>query len=244
MNIVIDIGNTFIKAAIFDKQKIVWQIKTVPSEFLDKLNWALINYPEIDNLLYSATGKLMSETLDYFNNNFNVIKFDHQSPLPFNNLYNTPQTLGLDRIALVAAANKLYHEKNVLIIDAGTCITYDLITSGQNYVGGNISPGIDMRFKALHDYTAKLPRLKLEEPMSYPLGKNTKDAILNGVLQGVVFEIDKNIERYISDYKDLTVILTGGDQLYLSTQLKNSIFANSNFQLVGLNAILEFLLND
>jgi type III pantothenate kinase len=101
-----------------------------------------------------------------------------------------------------------------------------------------------MRFKALHQNTAKLPRLKLEKPESYPLGKNTKDAILNGVTQGIVYEIDQNIKRYITDYKDLTVILTGGDQQYLSTQLKNSIFANSNFQLVGLNAILEFLLND
>lgn len=244
MNIVVDIGNTFIKAAVFDEQQIVWQTKNKPIDFLKNLQAAIEDYSNIDNLLYSSSGQLNSEILQYFNEHFNVIKFNQDSPIPFNNSYETPKTLGLDRIALIAAANNLYPKKNVLVIDAGTCITYDLITKNQNYIGGNISPGIDMRFKALHYYTANLPRLKQEQPKTFPLGKNTKDAMLNGVTQGVIFEIDQNIERYTTDYKDLTVILTGGDEQYLSTQLKNSIFANSNFQLVGLNAILEFLLND
>ncbi|QTY26371.1 type III pantothenate kinase [Flavobacterium sp. CS20] len=138
----------------------------------------------------------------------------------------------------------MYPHKNVLVIDTGTCITYDFKSAENAYLGGNISPGLDMRFKALHQFTANLPRLKIEKPMTSPLGKTTKDAILNGVIQGVVYEIDQNITRYKSDYKDLTVILTGGDQQYLSAQLKNSIFANSTFQLVGLHAILEYLLND
>jgi len=244
MKIIVDIGNTFIKTAVFEGQNIIWQNKFLPSSFLKEFQKVLENYPQVENLLYSSSGHLDAEIVNYFHKNFKVIQFDHQTSLPFNNLYETPETLGLDRIALVAAAHKLYHRKNVLVIDAGTCITYDLITKHENYIGGNISPGINMRLKALHDYTAKLPRLEFEDPRTSPLGKNTKDAILNGVIQGVVFEIDKNIELYISDYKDLTVILTGGDQHYLSTQLKNSIFANSNFQLLGLNALFEFLLND
>jgi len=244
MNIVVDIGNTFIKSAVFSQQNMIWQSKTKFDAFLVELKQTMLNYPMIDNLMYSTSGKLHPELINFFNKNFNVVTFNHKSPLPFNNLYETPATLGLDRIALIAAAHHLYPKKNVLVIDAGTCITYDLITENKNYVGGNISPGLKMRFKALHHYTANLPELKLENPKTFPLGKNTKDAILNGVIQGVSSEIDQNIERYISDYKDLTVILTGGDQQYLSTQLKNSIFANSNFQLVGLNALLEFLLND
>lgn len=244
MNIVVDIGNTFIKLAIFSEQKIIWQSKTKSDAFLLEFKKTLVDYPKVNNLIYSNSGKLNPEIITYFNDNFNVVKFDHKSPLPFNNLYETPETLGLDRIALIAAAHDLYPCKNVLVIDAGTCITYDLITAEENYIGGNISPGLDMRFKALHNFTANLPKLNLKSPKTFPLGKNTTDAMLNGVIQGVVYEIDQNIERYSSDYKVLTVILTGGDQHYLSTQLKNSIFANSNFQLVGLNAILEFILND
>lgn len=244
MNIVVDIGNTLIKAALFDGPNLVWQCKTEADQLRSEIDKIVDRNPNIQNLLYSSTGNIPDSLLNYFNENFKVVKFDYESPLPFKVLYKTPETLGLDRIALIAAAHKLYPGKNVFVIDTGTCITYDLITKEQNYIGGNISPGLDMRFKALHYYTAKLPRLKPEQPESYPLGKSTKDAILNGVLQGVISEIDQNIERYIADYKDLTVILTGGDQHFLSTQLKNSIFANSNFQLVGLNAILEFLLND
>lgn len=244
MNLVVDIGNTSIKAAVFDDQHLIWQTKTEPHEFLKKLQLIIKKFPDIDNLLYSYSGQLNSDILKFFKEHFKVVKFDQNIPLAFNNLYETPQTLGLDRIALIAAAHNLYPNKNVLVIDAGTCITYDLMTEDQNYIGGNISPGLEMRFKALKQFTAKLPKLKLEQPKTFPLGRNTKDAILNGVTQGVIFEIDQNIERYSADYKDLTVILTGGDQQYLSTQLKNSIFADSNFQLVGLNAILEFLLND
>ena len=244
MNLVIDIGNTFIKIAVFDKRKIIWQDKAKPQQFLEKCSNLLTQYPDIQNLIYAASGHVEDQWLEYFKANFKVFAFNHQTPLAFNNLYETPETLGLDRLALVAAAHQLYPNQNVLIIDAGTCITYDLKSDKKEYCGGNISPGIDMRFRALHEFTARLPRLKLENPKSTPLGHSTKDAILNGVIQGVVYEIDQNIERYKSDYNDLTVILTGGDQQYLSTQLKNSIFADLTFQLIGLHAILENLLND
>ncbi|RRO24302.1 type III pantothenate kinase [Flavobacteriaceae bacterium 14752] len=244
MNTVIDIGNTLVKGAIFKKDNIIWHEKAKPKTFLNLIQSQLSKYQGTSNLLFSATGHINQEWIDFFNSNFKVYEFNHNTPLPFKNHYKTPNTLGLDRIALVAAAQYLYSNKNVLIIDAGTCITYDFKSSENDYLGGNISPGLDMRFKALNRFTANLPRLKLEKPSTFPLGKTTKDAILNGVIQGVVDEIDQNIKRYKSEYKDLTVILTGGDQQYLSAQLKNSIFANSTFQLVGLNAILEYLLND
>jgi len=244
MNLVIDIGNTFIKMAVFDKGKIVRQDKAKPERFLSKCRKLLSQYPDIQNLIYAASGHVEDQWLEYFKANFKVFAFNHKTPLAFINLYETPETLGLDRLALVAAAHKLYPNHNVLIIDAGTCITYDFKSHDNRYCGGNISPGLDMRFKALHEFTASLPRLKLEKPKSTPLGKSTKDAILNGVIQGVVYEIDQNIERYKSDYNDLTFILTGGDQQYLSAQLKNSIFADLTFQMIGLHAILENLLND
>jgi len=244
MNAVIDIGNTFVKGAFFLNAEIIWQNKAKPEIFLENLKKQLSKVEKTPNLLYAASGKIDLKWIRFFKTHFNVYQFDHKTPLAFKNLYKTPETLGLDRLALVAAAHYLYPQDNVFIIDAGTCITYDLKSAEETYLGGNISPGLDMRFRALHEFTAKLPRLKLDKPKSSPLGNTTKDAILNGVIQGVVDEIDQNIERYKTDYKDLTVILTGGDQQYLSAQLKNSIFANSNFQLVGLHAILEYLLND
>ena len=244
MNAVLDIGNSFVKGAIFENGKIIWQDKDKPREFLKRIKAKISECSEPPELLYSASGHVNEEMLDFFETHFNVNIFNHKTPVPFKIDYETPETLGLDRIALVAAADKLYREQNVFIIDAGTCITYDLITDKRVYIGGNISPGLDMRFKALNNYTANLPRLKFDTSRSYSLGKSTKEAILNGVIQGVVDEIDQNIERYKSDYKHLTIILTGGDLHYLSAQLKNSIFADSSFQLVGLNAILENLLND
>ncbi len=244
MNIVIDIGNSFIKIAVFNQTEMLWNTKTNADKFVEVFYEVSKQYPEIQNLLFSATGHIDKPWINIFKTHYRTFTFSHKTPLSFDNLYQTPETIGLDRLALVSAANKLYKYQNVLIIDAGTCITYDLITSESKYIGGNISPGIDMRFKALHEFTAKLPRLKRETPMSFPLGKTTKDAMLNGVIQGVIFEIEQNIDRYKADYKDLTVILTGGDQQYLSAQLKNSIFANPTFQLDGLNAILENLLND
>jgi type III pantothenate kinase len=244
MNFIVDIGNTYIKASLFDKGKILWQEKSKADSFLELIIPVFSKYKDIKNLIYSASGFISQDILDFFHSQCHVIAFSHNSKLPFNNTYETPNTLGLDRLALVAAAHHLYPQQNVLIIDAGTCITYDIITKQANYLGGSISPGIDMRFKALHKFTAGLPLISFEKPKTHPVGKNTKDAILNGVLQGVVYEIDQNIERYMSDFKDLTIILTGGNQQYLSTQLKNSIFANSNFQQFGLHAILEHLLND
>ncbi len=243
MNLAVDIGNTYIKAALFKNAQIIWHKKGLQDNLIHVLRPLFEKY-NIHHLIYSASGKTDDRLISFFKDNCHTIAFDHKTRLPFENTYETPETLGLDRLALMAAANHLYARQNVLVIDAGTCITYDFITEEGRYLGGSISPGIEMRLKALNHFTAGLPKISLEEPKTAPIGKNTKDAILNGVIQGVVYEIDQNIERYISDFKDLTIILTGGDQHFLSTKLKNSIFANSNFQLLGLHAILEYLLND
>jgi type III pantothenate kinase len=159
--------------------------------------------------------------------------------VPFLNLYATPSTLGIDRIALVAASVNGFPDKNVLIIDAGTCITFDFITNKNQYLGGAISPGIRMRYKALQNQTANLPLLETNMPENI-IGDSTASSIHSGVINGVLNEIDGNIEAYKSNYEDFTTILTGGDANFLSKQLKSSIFANSNFLLEGLNFILQY----
>ncbi|MGB5270960.1 MAG: type III pantothenate kinase, partial [Eudoraea sp.] len=161
------------------------------------------------------------------------------SKIPFKNSYATPQTLGMDRVALATAAFYFNPDANTLVIDAGTCITYDMINDYGEYLGGAISPGLRMRYKALHEHTSKLPLL---EPKNYNdiIGNSTDASIHSGVLNGICREIDGVIGQYQSRFEDLTVILTGGDAQILSKRLKNTIFAHSNFLLKGLNYLLEY----
>ena len=158
--------------------------------------------------------------------------------MPFKNHYTTPETLGVDRMALVSAASKSFKKENVLIIDAGTCITYDFLNDENKYLGGAISPGVEMRYKSLHTFTAKLPLLKKKMPQSF-FGDSTEDAIHVGVVISVLNEIEGFISNYQKEYPNLRVILTGGDAHFLRDRIKNDIFANSNFLLEGLNYILE-----
>jgi type III pantothenate kinase len=167
----------------------------------------------------------------------NLLILDQNTKVPFNNLYGTPQTLGVDRIALMAGAAVQFPSKNTLVIDAGSCITYDFLDCENNYFGGAISPGIEMRYKAVHQQTAKLPLLKpvTEIPS---IGNSTENAIHLGVLNGVIQEIDGIIAQYGANYENFTTILTGGDAIFLSKNLKSTIFAKPNFLLEGLNGIL------
>ena len=146
--------------------------------------------------------------------------------------------LGGDRIALVAAAAINYPTKNVLIIDVGSCVTLDFKNSKNEYLGGSISPGIDFRYRSLHDYTKKLPLLEAQKTLKY-MGASSKSSIHTGVIQGITYEIDSFIDAYKEKYKELIVILTGGGAQYLLDSLKNSIFARSNFLLEGLNYLVQ-----
>ena len=238
MNLSIDIGNSFVKAGLFENGR----LHEVYSFEKDKYQ------QEIDQLLYansvyqviiSPTGKLDENWYERLKEKAQVLKFDQRTKVPFQNYYKTPQTLGLDRIALICAAIELYENKDVLIIDAGTCVTYDLINSKKQYYGGMISPGWKMRFEALHEKTDKLPLVQSPENLTIP-GVSTTSAIYAGVVKGLLLEIDGFIDIYKADRHHLTVILTGGDSHRLSTQLKNDIFASSNFLMFGLNAILEY----
>ena len=239
MNLVIDVGNTRTKLAVFDKNNIITVVVVSQSEVLDGIKELRKSYSQLHLAIVASVGVLDQAVINYLDIHFNLLVLSHETPLPFNNLYATPKTLGIDRIALVCASVQQFSNKNVLIIDAGTCITYDFISAKNEYLGGAISPGIRMRYKAMHNLTANLPLLETEIPENF-IGDSTTSAMHCGVVNGVLNEIDGSIAQYQEKFSDLTVILTGGDTKMLSKQLKSSIFANSNFLLQGLNFILQY----
>jgi len=239
MNLIVDVGNTFVKIAVFQNDTLLEKQTVEISEVNDLLKKIFRNYPNIHKSILSSVGNLPKETLKNLKNYCELMILDANLKFPFNNLYATPNTLGVDRMALVSASVKHHPNQNVLIIDSGSCITYDFMTKDNDYLGGAISPGIRLRYKSLNDFTANLPLLETKMPKTI-IGDSTAAAIHSGVVTGIVKEIDGVIDDYRKNYSDLTVILTGGDAIFLSKQLKNSIFANSNFLLEGLNFILEY----
>jgi len=239
MNLIIDVGNTLVKIAIFKKDALLDKEEVKPYDFIKAYKKLKKQYENFYKGIISSVGNLDTETLNYLKQQLDIIELDSKTKLPFINNYKTPKTLGVDRIALVSASVYHYPDNNVLIIDAGSCITYDFIDGKNEYHGGAISPGIRMRYNALNNLTANLPLLETEIPKSI-IGNSTESSIHSGVIHGVLNEIDGVIANYRENYSDLTVILTGGDANFLSKQLKSSIFANSNFLLEGLNHILQF----
>jgi len=239
MNLIVDVGNTLVKFAVFQKENLVWKESFKLSKFRKAFKSIKKEFPSIKSSIISSVGRLEDKDIDFVKKDLKVLELDWETKVPFNNKYKTPKTLGVDRIALVSASVFRFPNVNALIIDAGTCITYDLVTDKNEYLGGAISPGLRLRYKSLNNLTANLPLLDTESP-EVITGNSTESSIHSGVVIGVVKEIDGVIDEYREKYSDLTVILTGGDANFLSNQLKNSIFANSNFLLEGLNFILEF----
>lgn len=239
MNLIIDIGNTSTKIAVFSNGKLISKKRIDPKDFLETIKNILLRYKNISKGIISSVGSLRKKDVEFIKSKIDLLELTHQLNFPFKNLYKTPKTLGVDRLALVSASVEKYSSKNVLIIDAGTCITYDFITKDNHYLGGAISPGLNTRYKSLNNLTANLPLLK-PKSVKYVIGNSTTQSIHSGVVNGVLFEIDGVIDDYKEKFTDLTVILTGGDCISLSKQLKNSIFANSNFLLEGLNYIVEY----
>ncbi|WP_036380216.1 type III pantothenate kinase [Muricauda sp. MAR_2010_75] len=239
MNLVIDIGNTLIKYAVFENGNIVYDQSSESGLFLSKVKGLFEQYPKINHALISSVGKLDRKERDIVALFCKVHVLTHDSKVPFKNSYATPQTLGMDRVALATAA--FYHNPrgNTLVIDAGTCITYDMVNNFGEYIGGAISPGIRMRYKAMHNQTAALPLLEPEEIWDF-IGNSTAASMHSGVINGVTQEVDGVIEQYRNRFQHLTVILTGGDAQFFAKRLKNTIFANSKFLLEGLNCLLEY----
>lgn len=238
MNLVIDIGNSKVKVAVFELDTIITTAVFDEINFLDELK-RISNQYAIERSIVSSVKDINEEYLEELQKLPFLITLNSDTQLPFKNLYATPSTLGNDRIALAAAAASIYPSQNSLVIDAGTCITYDFINAKNEYLGGAISPGIDMRYKSLQKYTGKLPLLSKNEEFNL-IGTSTSTSIHSGVINGVICEIKGVIAQYEQDFGDLTIVLTGGDTKFLFKQLKNSIFANQNFLLIGLNKILTF----
>ncbi|MCK4677294.1 MAG: type III pantothenate kinase [Bacteroidales bacterium] len=238
MNLIIDIGNTLIKLALFDKNNLVRQ-KTLPGLSINELIDFIIDPQNINSAILSAVKNYPAALKNYFVDNFYFIELTEETAIPLLNMYQTPETLGRDRIAAATGANHLFPDQHILVVDAGTCITYDYINNKNVFLGGSISPGIDIRFKALHTFTGNLPLVTREEE-SLLTGNSTQRSILSGVMHGIYAEMEGIIRMYKKNYPDIKVILTGGDVIYFEKRLKNKTFAFPNLVLTGLNIILGY----
>ncbi len=243
MNLIIDVGNTRVKAAVFEMNTVKEVFVFKKSRIISELK-KIINKFSVSASIISSVAKISEIKRQKIGDLLHPIFLNSETKIPFQNLYKTPKTLGVDRIALASAAIEKYPKKNVLVIDAGTCITFDFINNEKEYLGGAISPGVSMRYKSLNTFTSKLPLLKPTEFNNF-IGIDTNSSIHSGVVNGVCREIDGVINQYKDEYQDLTVVLTGGDTYFLAKQLKSGIFAHPNFVLEGLHTILTYnLAND
>ena len=239
MLLTIDVGNTRIKAAVFEQNKMVEIIVFTNEELIFQVENILNRFDKIQHLAISSVGTISEEAFLTIKHSVEIHLITHQTKFPFKNLYATPTTLGIDRMVLATGATLQFPNQNRLIIDLGTCITYDFIDENDNYHGGAISPGIRLRYESLHHQTEKLPLLTKSYPDNF-IGNSTQESIHSGVINGVAFEIDGFIELYATQYAKFIIILTGGDSDFLAKRLKNTIFANSNFLLESLNQTFQY----
>lgn len=238
MNLVIDSGNSAAKVGIFNHEKLIEKFTFPALEGLEQF----IFDTKFENLIISsvkADAELIASWGNKANKHFILRK---GLPLPVNNLYSTPDTLGMDRLAAVCGAHQLFPTHNCLVIDAGTCITYEFKDQTGNYHGGSISPGLNMRFKAVNTFTAKLPLVSPKAGAKL-IGQSTEASIQSGVVNGLLAEIEGIIRLYKEKFPELQVILCGGDAGFFENQLKASIFASPELVLIGLNSILIYNVN-
>ena len=239
MVLVIDVGNTRIKAAVFENNTLLETFAFVSDHCQHQLPEILKKYPKIKQFVHANVGNSILEVIQELNLAIPVYRMSNQTKFPFRNAYTTPATLGIDRMVLAAGAVLQFPGQNRLVIDAGTCITYEYISADDVYLGGAISPGIEMRYKALNNYTAKLPLLEKKFP-ELPIGNSTAESMHTGVVQGVLYEIEGTIAAYEAQAGKFIIILTGGDAEFLAKRVKNTIFANSNFLLEALNKLYQY----
>lgn len=239
----LDIGNTRTKLAMFENNSLLKTEYLSTKNLQEELLFFFKKNKIKPKIILASVVHLDSDLLNWLQTHTDFIQISHTTPLPVTNKYQTPHTLGIDRLVVAAGSTIVYPNTARLIIDAGTCITYDFVNTENEYLGGAISPGLQLRYKALNDYTAKLPYLQTED-INYFIGKNTNESIQSGVINGIVAEIDNIIDHYKKDYSDLTIILTGGDTVFLAKRLKNIIFANPNFLSESLNHIYQYIIEN
>jgi len=237
MNLAIDIGNTRIKFAVFANDQLVL-LKIVRRTDYKKLAH-LIESHKIKRAIICTTRKRNKKLVDFLKARFYLIEFNHDTPIPIQNKYGTPKTLGKDRLAAAVGAYAKSKRKAHLIIDAGSCITMDFLNKKMEFLGGNISPGIYMRIKAMHKFTDRLPSVEriFHEDI---IGNSTRMAMENGAVRGTIFEIQSFIDHMTAKEGRINTILTGGDANFLAKYLKTKILAAPNLVLEGLNVILNY----
>jgi type III pantothenate kinase len=246
MNLVVDIGNTRTKIAFFENNTLV-EKAILENGTLGELSTA-ISGQTVKGAILSITGKDTEGVENYLNQHFRFVKFDHTTPIPIKNKYKTPETLGKDRLAAVIAAKMMFPKDNCLVIDGGTCLTYNFVTANNLFIGGNITPGLTMRLKAMHHFTAKLPEVARNTEgveILDMIGTTTETAMRIGAQVGILAEVEGFVERFIRNFGKTKVILTGGDGEYLMKHVALSErYFERNLVLQGLNQILNFNLKN
>lgn len=235
MNLVIDYGNSTAKVGIFDHQNLMDKRVFASVESLQHF----LSTTDAENIIISSVKTNAQLVSSWVKAKGQTFILDKDLPLPVKNLYKTPETLGVDRLAGVCGAQQIFPLNDCLVIDAGTCITYDLVDRNGNYYGGSISPGVNMRFQAMHTFTARLPLVSAKREVNLT-GDSTETAMQSGVMNGISAEMEGIIHRYAAQFDGLKVILCGGDTAFFENKLKASIFASPELVLVGLNSILIY----
>lgn len=240
VNLCIDWGNTLVKAALFDSSGGLIETQTFnETEAVSRINTLIATHKPAKGILCSVANhaaeveQILKTELKAF------LKLDSNTRLPIMNAYSSPGTLGADRLALAVGAYNAYPDKNSLVISIGTTITYNFVQKNKTFRGGAISPGMEMRFKALNHYTDKLPEVDADGELLM-LGYDTETCIRSGVVFGMVAEIDGMIADFTGQYPDFNAVLTGGGQAFFASKLKNKIFADPDLLLKGLNLILNY----
>ena len=236
MKLIIDIGNTAVKTALFEDKQLV--SSAVLDTYALQNILVFVGSHTISSAIISSVTALNPDT-EKIIQHFNALFLNENTPLPITIDYKTPNTLGRDRIAAVVGASALFPKQDVLVFDAGTCLTIDFVNKEKVYKGGRISPGIMMRYKALNQFTNKLPLCEFTES-SMLLGDDTNSSIISGVQQGILAEVRDIINVYKKENKKTVIAVTGGDCFFFEKELKSSIFANPFLVMEGLNEILDY----
>ncbi len=244
MKLIIDLGNTQGKFAVFKNDEIII-VETINNKakkdfrvYTDQLIKKYCKEP-LHSVILSSVIDYPTSFNKYLKNNFRFLELTKKTPVPVKINYKTPETIGNDRIAIAVAVNYLFPGKNTLAVNAGTCITYDIVDNKEVYQGGAISPGFDMRLRSLHNFTDQLPLIESGE-CNTVTGKSTDESILSGVMNGTIAEVNGMIDKFSGIYDNLTIIISGGNLKYFDKKLKNNIFAVQNLVLKGLKIILDF----
>ena len=237
MQLAVDIGNSRVKSALFKGHELFEQ-RVSEKEAVYVIKEYFDEFENIEALILSSVREDLDIDMLPIPETIHHIILDHETDLPFKNSYESPKSLGFDRIALAASAIDLFPGKNALLIDAGTCLTMDVITDQAEYLGGVIAPGLQMRLTAMYEGTANLPLLSYDGYSPSQIGKNTEECMLNGAAMGIINEVKQTITSIKEQFEDVSVLITGGDLKVFDIELKSGIFANPNLVLYGLNKIL------